>query len=332
MSARNHAGRKALLACGLLMTLLLPPQALADPYPARAVTVTVGYGAGDNMDLLVRMLAERAAKKLGQPIVVANKPGAAGAVELTTLAHEKPDGYQIGAVLDTALARLPVQHKLAYKLQDFEPVLQFSSGSAGIVVQASAPWKTLPDLIRYAKAHPGAVTYATTGPGSTMDVAFQFMKDKAGVDWIHVPYSTARQGLTAVLGGHVTAAVGTTQWVNEVRTGKLRLLAVLGEHRMKAFPEAPTIRELGYDFAADNASVLVAPRGTPRDILARLNDAFRQAMEDPEYLRLATSIQAEKVYRSGDELKPYLAQVQSDFAKTIADLRIPTDFTSAKSD
>lgn len=325
----HHTIKTALLAWASCLGLSLAPQgAVAQDFPARPVTMTVGYGAGDNMDLMARVLATRVEKILGQPFVVMNKPGAAGAVALGSLAKEKPDGYQLGVVIDTPLDRLPLLRKLPYKMDDFVPVLQFASGATGVVVKSSAPWKTLPEFIQYAKENPGKVTYTTTGVGSTMHVAFQYIEKQAGIEWIHVPYPGAKQGLTAVMGGHVTAAVGSTQWAPEVNDGSLRLLATIGEQRMKAFPGAPTIRELGYNFGAASASLIVAPKGTPPAVVKKLGDAFRQAMDDPEYVRLMNNIHLEAVHRNSDEAKKYLEDIARDFAKVIVELKIPTEFDS----
>jgi tripartite-type tricarboxylate transporter receptor subunit TctC len=325
MKARFRQMMNILLSWGCLL-VLVPACSLAQEFPSRPVTINVGYGPGDNVDLQVRMLANRAQKILGQPVVVVNKPGAAGAVALTILAKEKPDGYQLGAVVDTPLDRLPLLRKLSYKAEDFVPVLQYASSSTGVVVKSSTPWRTLPDLIRHARENPGKVTYATTGAGTSMHVAFEYIAQQAEIQWTHVPYGGAKQGVAAVVAGHITAAVGSTQWAPEVREGSLRLLATLGEKRMKAFPDVPTIRELGYEFGSDAINLLVAPRGTPPPVLKRLHDAFRQAMDDPDYAQLLRNLYVEVSYRDGEEVKKYLAEVRRGFAKVIADLRIPTEF------
>ncbi|MFO1269368.1 MAG: tripartite tricarboxylate transporter substrate binding protein [Rubrivivax sp.] len=325
----NHERRtftRAGLAVACLPSLLAPRRAAAQDYPVRPVTITVGYGAGDNIDLMVRLLGSKAEKALGQPLVIVNRPGAAGAVALTTLAKEKPDGYQLAAVLDTAIARLPVLRRMGYRMDDFAPVAQFATGVTGVVVKASAPWKTLPEMVEYARSHPGQLTYTTTGPGTTMHVAFQHIEQQSGIQWTHVPYPAAKQGLAAVLGGHVMAAVGSTQWVPEVRDGSMRLLAVISEQRMTAFPEVPTLRELGYDFAASAGSVLVAPKETPAAVIARLDQAVRKAMEDPEYQQLMRNIYHEPTYRGSEALKRHLDAANKEFARMVAALKIPTEF------
>lgn len=300
--------------------------ASAQDFPNRPITLTVGYGPGDNMDLMARMLASKAEKILGQPVVVVNKAGAAGAVALISLAKEKPDGYQLAAVIDTPLSRIPLLRKMSYKLDDFAPVLQFASSSSGVVVKANAPWKSMNELIQYAKQHPGMVTYTTTGAGTTMHVSFQYIEKQAGLQWTHVPYPAAKQGLAAVLGGHVNVAVGSTQWAPEVKDGSMRLLAITSGKRMAAYPDVPTIRELGYDFGADSISVIVAPKGLPPAIQERLNDAFTKAMDDPEFKRLLGNLALEGSYRNGADLRKYLEDVSRDFAKVIVDLKIPTEF------
>lgn len=305
------------LACG---------SAVAQDYPARAITITVGYGPGDNMDLMMRLLASKAEKTLDQTINIVNRPGAAGAVALTSLAKEKADGYQLAAVLDTALIRLPQLRRMAYKADDFAPVLQFAVGVTGVVVKADAPWKSLPEMIDWARAHPGQLSYTTTGAGTTMHIGFQYIEQQSKIQWTHVPYPAAKQGLAAVQGGHVMAAVGSTQWVPDVRDGRMRLLAVLSEQRMKAFPEVPTLRDLGIDYAASSGSTLVAPRETPAPVLLRLNAAFSKAMADPDYVQLMQNIHHEPLYRGSEDLQRFLDAGAKDFARLIIALKIPTEF------
>lgn len=323
---RRNSMVRALVAAVAATSLLGGATAWAQEFPNRPITLTVGYGPGDNMDLMARMLASKAEKILGQSVVVVNKAGAAGAVALISLAKEKPDGYQLAAVIDTPLSRIPLLRKMSYKLDDFSPVLQFASSSSGVVVKANAPWKTMNELIQYAKANPGMVTYTTTGAGTTMHVSFQYIEQKAGLNWTHVPYPQAKQGLSAVLGGHVAVAVGSTQWAPEVKDGSMRLLAITSGKRMAAYPDVPTIRELGYEFGADSVSVIVAPKGVPSTAMDRLNAAFRQAMDDPDYKRLLGNLALESSYRSSAELGPYLEAVSKDFAKVIVELKIPTEF------
>lgn len=329
MNPSNHRRRfvqtfaAACLACGALAGA---STTWAQDFPSRPITLNVGYGPGDNMDLMARMLASKAEKILGQSIVVVNKPGAAGSVALVSLAKEKPDGYQIAAVIDTPLSRIPLLRKMSYRLDDFSPVLQFASSSSGVVVKSSAPWKNMNELIQYAKQNPGMVTYTTTGAGTTMHVSFQYIEKQAGLQWTHVPYPAAKQGLAAVLGGHVQVAVGSTQWAPEVRDGSMRLLAITSGKRMAAYPDVPTIRELGYDFGADSVSVIVGPKGMPPAILEKLNDAFAKAMEDAEFKRLLGNLALEGSYRNGHELRRYLDEVSRDFAKVIVELKLPTEF------
>lgn len=316
----------AILGWGCLSLSIFPTCPAAQEFPAKPVTITVGYGAGDNMDLMARVLAKDAGKTLGQPVIVLNKPGMAGAIALGLLAREKPDGHQLAAVIDTPLDRMPLLRKLSYKMEDFVPILQFASGATGVVVKSSSPWKSLAELIRHAKENPGKVTYATTGAGTSMHVAFEYIGKQAGIEWTHVPYPGAKQGLTALMGGHITAAVGSTQWVPEVRDGSLRLLAITSGSRMKGFPDVPTIRELGYDFSTDSVSVLVAPQGTAPSTVQKLNDAFRKAMNEPEYVQLMQNLQLDASYRNSEELKRYMEDVSREFAKVIKSLRIPTEF------
>ncbi|MCT7376715.1 Bug family tripartite tricarboxylate transporter substrate binding protein [Chelativorans salis] len=301
------------------------PSAATQDFPTKPITILVGYNPGDNMDVMTRHLAELVEKKLGQPINIVNKPGVAGAVSLGVLAQAAPDGYTLASVVDTPLSRMLTMRKMDYTQEDFAPVMQFSSGVTGVVVKADSPWQTFEEFIADAKANPRNITYATSGAGSTMHVAMQYVGKEAGLDWTHVPYPGARDTLAAVLGGHVNAAVGSTQWVEDVRAGNMRLLAVISDTRMPAFPDVPTLPELGYDFDAHAVSVIVAPAGTPEPIIAKLDDAFHGAMETPEFKETLTKLIAAKEYRGHTELTAYLKKVKENFAGIIADLGIPTE-------
>jgi tripartite-type tricarboxylate transporter receptor subunit TctC len=211
-------------------------------------------------------------------------------------------------------------------MSDFAPIMRFASGVTGVVVKSSSPWKTLPEFIEFAKTNSRRTTYATSRAGSTMHVAMQYIEERSGIKWTHVPYPGARDTLAAVLGGHIDAAVGSTQWANDVRAGSLRLLAIIGDERMKAFPDVPTIKELGYNFTAHTTSLLVAPNGTPTAAIGRLDDAFRQAMDDPEFIQTVKGLELNVSYRNPDDLRRYLESASRDYAQIIDNLGIATEF------
>lgn len=304
--------------------------ALAQEYPAKPINIYVGYSPGDNMDVMTRVLGQKLEKILGQPITILNKPGGAGSVALSLLAKDKPDGYTLAAVIETPLDRIPLLRKLDYKPDDFAPVLQFASGVTGVVVSSKAPWKTFQELLDYAKKNPASFTYATSGAGSTMHVAMQYIGVERGLDWTHVPYPGARDTLTAVLGGHINAAVGSTQWANDVRQGNLKLLAIVGNERMASFPDVPTTKELGFNFSASSASVIVARAGTPQPIIDKLDKAFRTAMDDPEFVKTVKNLELDVLYRDNQKLKTYLADTMTQFKAVIEELKLPTEFNTGK--
>lgn len=320
---RDFGKLLAAASVGIALAGIAP--AMAQDFPNKPITIYVGYAPGDNVDVLTRLLADKASQTLGQPIVIENRPGSAGSIALGVVAAAEPDGYSLASVVETPLSRLPQLRRLDYTFEDFTPVMQYTSGATGVVVNADAPWQTFDELVADAKANPGTVTYATTGAGSTMHVAMQFVEKEAGLQWTHVPYPGARDTLAAVMGGHINAAVGSTQWAQDVKDGTLRLLAIIGENRMEDFPDVPTIIELGYNFSADSARILVAPAGTPDDVVAKIDAAFKQAMEDPEYVQTIDNMNLEPAYRGPADTKTYLQGVYDGFAQTIVDLEIPTE-------
>lgn len=304
--------------------------AIAQEYPIKPINIYVGYSPGDNMDVMTRVLSQKVEKMLGQPITILNKPGGAGSVALSLLAKDKPDGYSLAAVIETPLDRIPLLRKLDYKPEDFAPILQFASGVTGVVVNSKAPWNSFQELLDYAKKNPSEVTYATSGAGSTMHVAMQYIAAERGLDWTHVPYPGARDTLTAVLGGHINAAVGSTQWANDVRLGNLKLLAIIGNERMASFPDVPATKELGYNFSASSASVIVAPADTPQPIVDKLDNAFKAAMTDPDFVKTVKSLELDIHYRNNKELAAYLTDTMTQFGEVINELKLPTEFNTNK--
>jgi len=279
-------GRRLLLALAsaCALTAMVPAQA-AELFPTRPITLILPFPAGGVSDGQLRALAAAASKDLGQPIVVVNRPGNGGTLAPAAMARSSaPDGYTIALAVRTLL-RLPHLSKVSYDpLHDFTYVIGLSGFSFGIVVRSDAPWKTLKDMLDDARARPGAIAYGATGRGSSGHVALERLARAAGVRLNFVPYKGTAEVANDLLGGHL-AVYSDAGWGGLLESGKVRVLATMGEARPKRWPQVPTLKELGYDIVVTSPIGLIGPRGMDPAIVARLHDAFRRAMSDPAYVR-----------------------------------------------
>jgi tripartite-type tricarboxylate transporter receptor subunit TctC len=299
--------------------------AAAESYPTKPINVLVGFAPGGTMDVSTRVLAGKAEKTLGQPFLITNNGGGGGSVALGIVSKERPDGYYLAGCTSSGLVRIPQFRPVPYKLEDFVPIMHFGAPQTGIVVRTDAPFRTLKDLVDYAKKNPGKVTYSSTGVGSPMHLAMEYVAKQEGIEWTHVPYPGSTPALTALLGGHVTAQSGSTEWIAQIKAGAVRLLATHGEKRMKIFPEVPTFRELGYDFINETVFMVAAPKGISTSMVRRLDEAFHQAMGDPEFVSAMDRLEIEITYRNSEETKRYLEEAQARIGKMIIELKIPRE-------
>ncbi len=291
--------------------VFLPLNTLAadNKFPERPITLLVGFSPGGSMDLSARAMAASAEKVLGQPVVVENKPGGTGMVALAALLAQKPDGYTLCATPSSVIIRVSQIQEAPFKpFSSFRPIIGFTEPQLGIVVKKDAPWKTLKNLVSYAKKNQKTklLKYGTTGVGSTTHAAVDEIAAKQKLQMIHVPYKGSMEALTALLGGHVDFASLTTELIPSVKSGQTRLLAVISENRSPIFPDVPTLKELGYDFANDAVFAVVAPAGIPTDVAKILEDAFAAAIKDKEYLENLDKIGMIPTYYSGDKFNEFL--------------------------
>lgn len=287
-------------------------------YPDRPIRILLGFPPGGSTDGPMRVLAANASKTLGQPIVIENKPGAAGVLPAQMLQSAKPDGYTI-AVIPQGVFRLPYTTDINWNPAELGYIIGLTGYVFGIVVQASSPIKTMGEYIAYAKAHPGELTYSTPGALTTNHLTMEQISRVANVRLNHVPYKGTSESLQALLGGHVQSAAETSGWQPYVESGKLRLLAVWGEHRMPRFPNVPTLKESGINLAQSSPWGLAAPKGTPAAILSKLHSAFKQAMEEPNFKEVLKPYDMEPMYMSPDQYRRYATAAMSR-EKVILDL------------
>jgi tripartite-type tricarboxylate transporter receptor subunit TctC len=269
----------------------------AAAFPSRPLTLIVPWPAGGATDLTMRLLGDLVARQLGQPVIVENRPGAAGTLVAPALRAAAPDGYTLGQ-LPLTLYRFPFQQKVSWDpLRDIAPVIQISGVTFGIVVPAASPFMTLQDLLAWGRANPKALTVGSTGVGTTAHLAMEDLLGREGVSYVHVPYKGTADQMLAVAGQTLMVGVNSTGFAPYVDSGKLRLLAVFSAQRSKRWPAVPTVRELGHPDAVHNSPYGIGvPAGVDAAIIRRLHDAFRIAMFEPQHLQELSRYDQEPAY------------------------------------
>jgi tripartite-type tricarboxylate transporter receptor subunit TctC len=263
--------------------LASPARPQTQTYPSRSITIVVPLAAGTGMDAVVRLYGEKLAETLGKPVVIENKPGAALMLAATQVAAAPPDGHTLGVATSSVMAINPVLYKkVNYDAQkDFAPISLYVKSPFILVVSSALPVKSVLELKKHAKDSATAVTFASTGTGTGLHLAGEYMKQRFGLNMTHVPYRGTPQSITDLVAGHVDmsfAEVGAT--LPLIREGKLRALAVSGATRLPSLPDVPTFAEAAQvpDFEVVSWHVLFAPAATPKDIVNRLNADMNRIM------------------------------------------------------
>jgi tripartite-type tricarboxylate transporter receptor subunit TctC len=281
--------------------------AFGQVFPAKPITLICPWPAGGSSDIHLRKMAELAGKRLGQAIVVENKPGGSGMNGPTTMAKTaRADGYTLSQLTITAF-RVPHMQKVDWDpLTDFTYVIGVAGYTFGIVVKADSPFRSFGDLIEYAKANPGKLSYGTPGTGTSLHLAMEEIGARTGVHFLHVPFKGQADSAAALMGGHVMVQVDSTGWARQVDAGSFRLLATLGDKRTRW--NAPTVKELGIDTVSNSPYGFVGPKGMPPQVVKTLHDAFKSAMDDPDNLKTLQQLDQLYWYKSSDEYRQWAAQ------------------------
>ena len=292
-----------------------PFPAHAQNYPTHPIRIVVGAGAGGGVDTSSRIVAQNLQDVFGQPGVVENRGGAGGALAGDIVAKAPPDGHTL---LTQAIghAVLPSLHKnLPYSPErDLVPVTIMVNSPNVLVAHPSLPMKSVKELIAYAKKHPGKIDYASTGIGSPSHLATELLKLLAGIDLVHVPYKSTGAGMTDVMAGRVSLMFGSFISTRaHAEQGKLKVLATAGSKRAAAAPNLPTIAEAGVNgYAVDVWYAMLAPSGTPRPVLEKLNAAVTKILHSPEAAKKFAALGLESV---GQDLAVTDAYMKSEIAK-----------------
>ena len=254
------------------------------PFPSRPITMWIPWPAGGATDISLRVLAELASHVLGQTIVTDNRAGAGGTLAMPILQQAEPDGYTIAQMPQPVFRAPYVQRVLWDPVRDVTPIIQVSGVTFGVLVPTSSAFRTLDDLFAYAHAHPGELSIATNGVGTTPHLVLEDLFTARGLQYIHVPYKGTAEQINAIVSGQVMVGVNSTGFGPAVDGGRLRLLVTFAAQRSKRWPKVPTLRELGFDIVAMSPYGLAGPRGLPAPVVATLHDAFKRAMFDPRFV------------------------------------------------
>ncbi len=310
MQRRQFLARAGMIAATTLTVGLAasPAHAQADKFPQRPIRLVIGYTAGGSTDIPFRVLAENASKILGQPVIVENKPGAGGVLPAQMMQATAPDGYTLAQVA-MPVYRLPYTTKINWDpVKDLSYVINLAGYSFGLVVPADSPIKTMQDYIAYAKANPGKLTYGSPGSMTTLHLTMEELAMKQNVQLSHIPYKGNAESMQALLGGHVMSVADTPAWAPYVENGKMRLLSTWGDKRSARFPNVPTLKELGMGIVQTSPFGLVAPKGTDPKIVQKLHDAFKKAMEMPNYRESLAKFDMEPYYMSSEQYTKFAAE------------------------
>jgi tripartite-type tricarboxylate transporter receptor subunit TctC len=284
MMKNNILARRRLVACALLATLPLDSIA-QDAFPNRPITLIVPFAPGNVTDSIARMIGDRLASVLGQPVVIENKAGASGAIGMLDTVRAPADGYTLGMSAIGPMALNPALYrKLSYDPYNDVSVLSLVyKGPSLILVLSDSPIATMADLIQLSKTQGGGLDYATAGIGSSMHLTGELLKSTFGANLRHVPNRGSGAAALLLLGKEVPVLIDSaTAGLNSVRTGKMRALAVTSSRRLKALPDVPTLAEAGFPgVVVDGWLCVVTPNGVPPLVRQRLADALRKVMQEP---------------------------------------------------
>jgi tripartite-type tricarboxylate transporter receptor subunit TctC len=316
--ASARPSRRLLLA-GLVLAWAVAP-ALAQDYPTRPVRIIVPFAPGGSADVFGRFLAQRLQETLGQTFVIDNRPGAGSVIGTDAVAKAAPDGYTLLLMSNThTVNESLIPTKPFVLMRDFAPIAPINYSDLVLVAKASLPQSTLPDLIKAAKAKPGGMSYASSGPGTPYHMAGELFKAMAGVSIVHIPYRGSAGARTDVLGGQIEMMFDAIPTMTEhIKAGKVKALATTGKARSANLPDVPTMNEAGVPgYEATIWLGLMAPKGTPVAIVNKLNAEIGKITANPEVRRAWTAQGTTAMTMGVDEFTRYMNDDITKWARIV---------------
>lgn len=303
-------------AAALLIGVLAPLQAARAEYPEKPVRLIVPAAPGGAADNHARALAIELHKRLGQPFVIENKPGASGAIGMDVVAKAAPDGYTIGSNnLATFIVGTLTAKQLPYRIEsDFTPISSLFTQPNLVGVTPSLPVKTLVELIAYAKANPNMISFGSTGQGTSLHVLTEMLRMNAGIEMVHAPYKSAPAAEGDLAAGHIQLMISNfTSMEPQVKAGRIRALAITSATRSPRLPDVPTVAQAGAPYLEMVTwAGIVGPKGMPPAIVKRLNTTINEILSDPNFKKQYEAMGSEPDIKTPEQ---FAAMIKSDFAK-----------------
>ena len=283
-------------------------QADEPAYPLRPITLIVPWPAGGSTDISLRFLAEEAGKRLGQNIIVENRPGAGGSMAMPLLQTARPDGYTLAQMPQPVFHIGHRQKALWDPIRDTTPIIQISGYTFGVVVPMTSPFQSMADILKWGRANPGQLTIGSNGMGTTPHTAMEELMKQQGIAYIHVPYKGTTEQMLAVSSGQLMVGVNSTGFAPYVETGKLRLLATFGERRSKRWSDTPNMKELGLGIVAMSPYGIVGPKGLSPQVVQILHAAFKAAMHEPIHRNEIAKYDQELTYLGPEDYGKFMRE------------------------
>jgi tripartite-type tricarboxylate transporter receptor subunit TctC len=305
----------AMVVVAAALALALPTLARAQGYPDRPVRMVIAFPAGGTIDTLGRILAQKLTEAWGQNVVIENRPGGGGNIGASAAAKAAPDGYTLHLGAQTLGVNVTLQPSKEFDpVKDFDPIMLVATAQDVLLVPPTSPFKSVRELIDYAKAHPGELNYASLGTGTSGHLATVMFADLAGIKLQHVPYTSVSQAATDVMSGRIAVFLPTLGGhIGNVTAGRMRALAVSGGSRAAQLPDIPTFNELGVKFVDETSwYALFAPKGTPGEIIAKVNADVERILAMPDVKEKGVTLGYRYVGGPPDKLRAFLA---SEIAK-----------------
>ncbi len=324
MTATPHIARRTLLASlAVAAAGALPLAALAQNYPAKAVTIVVPFAPGGTTDILARIVGQGLHTELGQPFIVDNRAGAGGNIGASLAAKAQADGYTLfmGTVGTHAINQALYKKMPFDPVKDFAPISRVATVPNLLVAHPSQPYKTVKELIAYAKANPGKVTFGSPGSGASPHVSGELFRSLTGTDMLHVPYKGSAPAMTDLLGGQINIMFDNMpSAIQHVRSGKLRPIAVTTAKRSPELPDLPTIAEAGVPgYEAMSWFGLFAPAATPKPVLDRLNAALIKVLNQPDVKKKIAEQGGDVVAETPEQFAAFIKAETAKWGKVVKD-------------
>jgi tripartite-type tricarboxylate transporter receptor subunit TctC len=321
--------RTSIARCLGAALLCLANAAMAQGYPNKPIRIIVPFAPGGNVDITARLVAPGLSEALGQPVVVENKPGAGGTIGADQVAKSPPDGYTLLMGSNSTFSVAPSLYpKNPYDpLKDFAPVVMIASAPFILVTNPAASYKTVHELVARAKENPGKLTMSSAGTGSSNHLVGELFQEISGARFTHIPYKGSGQALTDLMGGQVDLHFDQiTSASSHIQGGKLKGLMVTAPQRVAMLPEVPTAAEAGYArFLATNVTGLIAPAGTPRDVIDRIAAATRKVIAQPAVKEKFAGLGAEAVGGTPEQFGTYIRDDLSKWTRIVKDANVKVD-------